>query len=273
MAADLSALARWRRDLEAWAIPDEILRAAPESPWSFPTEPFRRRAEAPVADTPSFARALEALPQRGTVLDVGAGAGAASLPLAPPAASIVAIDTSGEMLAAFRELAEGRGVAARTMEGAWPDVAPRAPRADVVVCHHVLYNAADLATFAGALSEHARRRVVVEVTDRHPLAWTGPLWQQFHGLDRPGGPTGDDAVAALADAGIRARREDFATPDHVAGFERRDDVVAFVRRRLCLRPERDPDVAEAIAPYLVEQDGRWGVRPPDRRLVTLWWEP
>lgn len=273
MAGGLTALARWRGQLEGWAIPEEILRAAPESPWSFPAEPFRRRAEAPPGDTPSLRRAREVVSQGATVLDVGAGAGAASLPLAPPAALIVAVDSSPDMLAAFRDLAERRGVEARTIQGPWPDVAAEAPEADVVVCHHVLYNAPDLAAFAGALTGHARRRVVVEITDRHPLAWAGPLWRRFHGLERPSGPTADDAMAALAEAGIEAHREDFDAPDRLAGFERREDVIAFVRRRLCVTAELDPEVTEAIAPHLVQRDGVWAVRPPDRRLVTLWWEP
>ena len=72
-----TALERWRRALEARAIPDTILAAAPESPWGFPAEAFRRRAEAAsdAAPTPTTSCALEALPDGGTVLDVGVGGG------------------------------------------------------------------------------------------------------------------------------------------------------------------------------------------------------
>ena len=41
---EAGALARWREQLEAWAIPTEILAAAPESPWAFPVGLFRSRA-------------------------------------------------------------------------------------------------------------------------------------------------------------------------------------------------------------------------------------
>src|SRR5262249_36359587 len=70
----------------AWAIPDEILARAPESPWGFPVDPFRARAERSAdgaAASVSARRALEALPEGGSVLDVGSGAGAASLALVP----------------------------------------------------------------------------------------------------------------------------------------------------------------------------------------------
>src|SRR5919198_3045819 len=104
------AARQWREDLDSWAIPPEILAAAPESPWGFPPGLFTRATEdalkkQPAAPTPSLRRALEALPERGSVLDVGAGGGAASLPLCPPAAAVTAVDQSTQMLAAFADLA------------------------------------------------------------------------------------------------------------------------------------------------------------------------
>src|SRR5215510_4346551 len=117
------AAERWREALERWAIPENILAAAPESPWTFPVELFASRADSAVASpSPSAQRALEALPDGGSVLDVGSGAGAASLPLATMASRIVAVDTSDAMLEAFAERARGAGVAAETILGRWPDV-------------------------------------------------------------------------------------------------------------------------------------------------------
>src|ERR671927_27146 len=74
------------------------------------------------------------------------------------------------------------------VRGNWPDVAEQTDDADVVVCHHVFYNVPDLVPFAQALTRHARRRVVVELTDQHPLVATRDLWLHFHGIDRPSGP-------------------------------------------------------------------------------------
>jgi SAM-dependent methyltransferase len=269
------ATVRWRRALEAWAIPEHILRAAPESPWTFPVELFAQRAEAAVRRAPSrsTARATEALPERGTVLDVGVGGGAASLPMAARASLIVGVDSSEEMLRTFADAASRAGVDARTVPGRWPDVAPDVDMADVVVCHHVLYNVADIEPFVRALSEHARRRVVVEMTERHPLAWMNDLWLRFHGLRRPEGPTAADARRALEDLGIRARREDHRAPGSGAGFARREDAVAFIRRRLCLPAERDPEVAEALGDRLAEHDGVWTSSAASQPLVTLLWDP
>ena len=57
-----------------------------------------------------------------------------------------------------------------------------------------LYGVADLAAFVLALDAHAHRRVILELTQRHPLAAMAPLWRYFWDLERPEGPTAADAV-------------------------------------------------------------------------------
>ncbi|MEK6619870.1 MAG: hypothetical protein AABZ26_02725, partial [Chloroflexota bacterium] len=80
-----SALRRWSDDLAAWRIPDEILARAPEPPWAHPVAVFARRADARLERTigACHRRSIEALPEAGSVLDVGSGAGAVSLPAVP----------------------------------------------------------------------------------------------------------------------------------------------------------------------------------------------
>jgi SAM-dependent methyltransferase len=231
---------------------------------------FARRAETAASQlTLSNRRALEALPEAGTVLDVGCGGGAAALPLASRASWLIGVDTSGEMLESFVRNARGAGVDAAVVEGAWPDVAGRTPEADVVVCHHVVYNASDLAGFALRLTDHARALVVVEMTQHHPTSDLNPLWLRFHGLVRPSLPTSDDAEAVLRELGLRPEREDWSAP-RPGGYESVQEMVAHVRRLVCLPADRDPEIQEAITPRIVERDGRFGF--VDRPVTTLWWE-
>jgi SAM-dependent methyltransferase len=265
-----AAAERWSQDLASWAIPEEILRAAPESPWHFPVELFVSRAEA-AAGPPTFSNrvALAALPDSGIVLDVGCGAGGASLPLAARAARLVGVDSSHEMLDAFRRQAERAAVEAATVLGPWPDVSDQAPQADVVLCHHVFYNVPGLPEFAARLTDHARRKVVAEMTTVHPQSRLNPLWLQFHGVERPTRPTAMDAVAVLREAGLDVNWEQWTAP-RGGGFRRREDIVGWVRLSLCLSPDRDPEVEEAIRGWIEERDGQYGF--PDRPVVTMWWE-
>src|SRR5215472_9281306 len=117
-------LSTWSAALAAWAIPDQVLAAAPESPWLLPRDLFARRADAQV-ERPSGAalqRAAEALPVGGTVLDVGAGVGAASLPLTA-AGTLTAVDEDPGMLAELASRAARQGLETTTLVGRWPDVA------------------------------------------------------------------------------------------------------------------------------------------------------
>jgi precorrin-6B methylase 2 len=270
----------WAAALASWAIPQPILDAAPESPYGFPRELFVRRGERATDDsvrtrpTPTTVAALEALAQGGTVLDVGVGGGGTSFPLAERCTGLVAVDAQADMLEEIAVRAAERGLAVTTVLGRWPDVAPETPRADVAVCGHVAYNAPDLAGFLTALTTHARRRVVLELTERHPLSWMNDLWLRFHEITRPDGPTADDAEALCRALGFAVHRRDrIDTEDEAgSGFERREDAVALVRRRLCLKADRDEEIAEALGPRLREHAGLWGSGPRTQAVATLWWD-
>ena len=265
-AVPRGAARRWSARLAAWSIPRDILVSAPRSPWHFPPDLFRAHpGRAP--DTPSTGLARAALPPAGgTVLDVGCGGGRAGLALAPPASLVTGLDRDAGMLAGFAAEAAGRGVGCETVRGEWPAVAPDVEPADVVVCHHVVYNVSELAAFALALHGRARRRVVVELRKEHPLVPLAPLWRQFWNLDRPAGPTADDAVAVLREAGLPARQVCWQEPpeaSRLAGMPF-DRQVEITRIRLCLPAERDGEVAAAL---------RAQGPPAPREVVTVWWDP
>ena len=186
----------------AWAIDPEILAAAPESPYGFPPEVFAAGQYASPSPLAELARA--ALGPGGLVLDVGAGAGAASLEIVPAGGHLHAVDSQPSMLRALEAAARDRGVSLTTYDGMWPDLADQVPVCDVAVCAHVVYNVPDLVPFATALTRQARDLVVVELTGTHPLTRLGPMWEAVHHQPRPDGPTAELAVAVLREAGPRA---------------------------------------------------------------------
>ena len=259
-----TAAARWAGALAEWAIPQEIQDAAPEgsawrfSPAVFAWTPERAATEGPVV-TISRRRALEALSDGGAVPDVGAGGGRASLPLAPPANLVTAVDSSEELLQAFVDAATREGVPHRTILGRWPAVSSQVEPHDVVVCHNVVYNVADLPPFIRALSEHARRRVVVELTVNHPASNLNAAWRGLHGIDRPRRPTAQDAIAVLQEMGLDINWEE--SERQVASRDRAE-IVANARQRLCVGADRDPEIDRLLGPDLER---------PLRRIVTVWW--
>jgi len=249
--------------LEGWAIPDDLIGQAPESPYFFDPAVFIGAADVAISraeDTPSDRAAREALSEGGTVLDVGVGAGAASLRLRP--AHITGVDPSATLLEAFAARATALGIAHTEVVGTWPDAAAQVMAADVVVCHHVVYNVTNLASFLSALAAHAHRRVVVELTAMHPMSWLAPYWMALHRLTQPQTPTWEDAAAVVSALGFEVHQQRSRRDVQMIG-ERGDEQEARIARRLCLGPERLPELRRLLA----------ATPPPStREIVTLWWD-
>ncbi|HEX4063262.1 MAG TPA: methyltransferase domain-containing protein [Streptosporangiaceae bacterium] len=268
-------LDQWRSDLAGWAIPEHISAAVSESPWVLPRQVFARRADrlSGAPSGPSYDRAWAALDPPGSVIDVGAGAGAACLPLLPRATALTAVDSDAGMLELLAQRARAQGVSARGVLGIWPDVAAQVPVADVVTCHHVLYNVADLEPFVAELTAHARRLVVAELTARHPLVTLNDLWLKFHGLRRPDSPTASDLMRILAGMGLRPESETWTRPG-ARDYANFDELTEVTRRRLCLPPERAAEVAKALGAHRIGPDGEpvpAELASAGREVVTVWW--
>jgi SAM-dependent methyltransferase len=264
-------LDRWRDELAAWAIPEDILAGTEQTPWVLPRQVFARRADrlAAAPEGPSFGRAWAALDPPGSVLDVGSGAGAACIPLLPRTTALTAVDADQEMLDLLARRADSLAGRVRLVRGRWPDVAPEAAPADLVTCFNVTYNVPDILPFLAALTASARRLVVLEMTAQHPLVSLNPLWLRFHGLRRPDGPTADDLLAILAAMGTPAGHRRWDRPGG-ADFASFDDLVDVTRRRLCLPPDRAKEVAEALEEQ-AEHDRLTDLGTTHREVVTIWW--
>ena len=134
--------------------------------------------------------------------------------------------------------------------------------AEVVVCANVIYNVPDIEPFVGALHRQAHRRVVIELTERHPLTLLGPLWRHFHGQDRPPGPTFGLFCDVLDRLGIEHRTALSERPSQF-GLSDPEAYAAWTRRRLCLPVDRQPEVRALLASQ---------PPPPTRQVVTVWWD-
>lgn len=247
----------WAAQLAAWTIDAEILAGAPESPYGFPPGLFGTQGGAE-----STHRAISsALPDGGSLLDIGCGGGAASIPVAA-AGSLLAVDSSAQMLRSYIEAAAGRVVPVETWCGTWPVIAADVPAADVAVAANVVYNVADIGDFLHAMSDHARRRVVVELTDTHPWTSMAALWRRFHGQERPDGPTVADFLEVVTELGFDAHIETFQRASAWSNAEP-EVVLSFNRRRLCLPVDREADVAEAM---------RELAPAPAMSASVVWWD-
>jgi SAM-dependent methyltransferase len=247
----------WANALAQWAIPPDILSTAQTSPWIHPPVLFQIPDE--ITSTISHIRASEALPTGGSVLDVGCGGGIATF--ATPSSHVIGVDHQIEMLQMFAENAKKHNMSCDVYEGFWPEIAAQVPAADVVVSHHVVYNVADIGPFLQELNSHAKSRVVIEMPAQHPLTNMSGAWQHFWNLERPTQPTSEDLMHVLKEIGIGAHLENWTGPLRDRVDLERDSE--FMRIRLCLPPERAPEVRQ----YLIDHP-----LPKQREIATIWWD-
>ncbi len=254
-----SAIEKWRTDLASWAIPEEILAQAEVPPWIHPVQLFALPEK--IWDSPSHQLAREAMPQGGTVLDIGCGGGIAAFAISPPAQKVIGVDHQREMLDMFEANAHKRNLKVETFEGFWPAIADQVPNADVVTVHHVVYNVSEIKPFIEALISHAKRRVVLELPLVHPMTPRSNGWKYFWNLDRPTSPTADDLLKVLHEMGIEANIEKFSAP--ILIDETEDERIEYTRIRLCLPESRREEVVEFLKsePAVIS-----------RELAVVWWD-
>jgi len=249
----------WATELAKWAIPAEILIQAETSPWIHPPSLFQIPEE--ITFTPSHEVAFAALPESGTVLDIGCGGGVAAFALIQKSPKVIGVDHQEEMLEMFTANAAHRNLESETHLGFWPVVANEVKSADVVTVYNVLYNVSDVLPFIQALNQHARKRVVIEIPANHPLANLSGAWKHFWNLERPTEPTPELLIAILADLGITAHIRYWSSEVRKeVDFEQQ---VEFTRIRLCLPASK----AQEIRNYL-------NSNPPSgtKEVATIWWD-
>ena len=85
------------------------------------------------------------------------------------AGRVIGVDHQSEMLEMFSSNAEARRLESSVHEGFWPAIANGVVSADVITAHHVVYNVPEIVPFLAAMNSHARKRVVIEMPQHHPL--------------------------------------------------------------------------------------------------------
>lgn len=257
-----AAVEQWTEELLGWALPEEILEAAPANPYAFPADVIRTATRDP-RQTPTGAAITDVLAPGATILDVGCGAGRISAPFTDTY-RVIGVEPRPNLA----EVAAERGV--EVLQGRWPDIAQQAGDAPVVLCTHVLYDVPDPAPFLTALHSAATRRVVLEVTRRHPWHRTTRFFKHFHDLDRPSGPTSELLSQVVSEVvGVTPQTREWMRPGPT--YDDLGAVVAHYRQMLCLTADHDPEIERLLTEETTTTpDGR--VALPGAPLATLWWD-
>jgi len=206
-----------------------------------------------------------------TVLDVGAGTGRWSVPLAKKAGSVTAVDPSEAMLECLEENARSAGVDnIRVINSPWEDVDPTAlGRFDVVIASHSLTmrNIRDaLAKMDGCSSG----RVYI-FTFASRKNWFHEIWPRLHGEQHRGGPRYLIFLGILQSMGIHPNME--ITPFTMdKEFHSFDEAFTYSRRFVGLSDDDGKaEVLRGLVEELQDERGRYRVFDRGHR-AAIWWQ-
>ncbi|MDP9418968.1 MAG: class I SAM-dependent methyltransferase [Actinomycetota bacterium] len=271
-----TAARRWRRLVRARLAETKALSGSADvgaAFWDPRARRFARRTAGTAEGDPLLARVRGVAGFDTDVLDVGCGPGRFALALAPGVARVVGVDPSPVMLTLLRRQARRQGLGnVTTMTGRWQDV--EIGPFDVGLCSYVLPLIEDARTFLAKLDAACRDHAFVYLSAMSTDAVFDPFWRHFHGAARNPGPTYLDAVAVLAELGIRADVEVVELP-----LRTRFTTVAAAardyRENLLLPdiPEVRKELRALLSTWLVTSDG--SLRPPLQTTpaAILHWQP
>jgi 2-polyprenyl-3-methyl-5-hydroxy-6-metoxy-1,4-benzoquinol methylase len=263
--------AYWKARVEAREATRAATPAESGCRWDGRAERFAFLARS-LDDGDSFVAALRSSLRSGdSVLDVGAGAGRYSMPIARAVRRVTAVEPSPRMRAELARAAAERGLGNLTIvPGRWEDaeVEPH----DVAFAANVLYFVADAVRFIEKLERSARRACFIlhRVEERAtPLL---PLWERIWGRPRPPEPGALDLLNLVYSLGICADFQ-LAAPTPPARYDNFDEALAEARRLLELPADdrtRDVVIRPYLSDLLLQGDG-YVEYPAGPRMAILSW--
>jgi SAM-dependent methyltransferase len=215
----------------------------------------------------------ELLAPTGSLLDVGAGTGRLSLPVAAAGHRVTAVEPSAAMATELEQAAAEAGVAITTVNGRWPGAAATVGGHDVVLSANVVYDVGPIGPFLEALAARAQRAVVLELTQRHPWDGLRGYFRELHEVSLPEGPTVADLLDVIDEIfAMEPQRRDWPSSPALP-FETRDALLDMYATRLCVRDERRSELEDVIGPDIDRTpDGSYVLRTVTAGMSTLWWD-
>lgn len=221
-------------------------------------------------DDPLMHFVLNLLEPDDTVLDIGAGIGRWSIPMAMACKKVTALDAHPRMLEILLENAAAENAAnIETVLGDWPaaDVSPR----HHVLSTHSVYISPDIGGFVRKMEECALKKCFLVMRVPQHDGIIGALSRRIHGTfhDSPNFIVGYNALLQM---GIRGHvvMEERSRPWHNKTLE---EALSRAKRHLHLDTDtHDNLIMDMIKERLVLRDGQYWW-PDGMRSALVWWRP
>jgi SAM-dependent methyltransferase len=232
----------------------------------FKADPLRR--DEPVLDV------LRAFVEPGeTWLDIGAGGGRYTLPIALLARRVCAVEPSAGMRSALAEAAREHNIEnIEVLDERWPGESS-APVAEVAFICQVGYDIAEFGGFLDMMDAHATRLSVAVMFSEAPISDWAPLWRAVHGETRSLLPAAGEMLTLLFARGKTPEVRFLDLPPRT--YADVESLHAAARRPLWVLPgsEQDVRLLAAVRELAVKVEGGYALGRKPRHLGVITWEP
>lgn len=206
-----------------------------------------------------------------TVIDIGAGTGRYTLPVARWAREVIAVEPSPVMSGYLRENLARRGIDNVMLVARRWEVAEVAV-ADFAVCSHVLYDVLEIDAFLRKMDELARHGCfIVHHREQFDLI-ARRLWPLVHGEERAPMPMFDLLLEVLNEIGVSRIQEGRMPSPFRVCFDSSEEVIEYGLETLMLEDslENRAWLSEKVV-SLVEQAGGYYYMPSQQPSGVVWW--
>jgi len=214
---------------------------------------------------------LKEIDSCATVLDIGAGNGRWTIPMAKIAQGVTAVEPSDAMQKVLRENLKADGLNnVRTIQSTWEEavVEPH----DFVVCAHAMYSIVDFSSFIRKMEQSAKKGCYLAIRFPPADGIIGELSHSIHGRYHDS-PNAIIAYNALYSLGIYAN---LLVENNIYRWVNTTfkDAFARAKRHLHLESSTNYDklIKDTLYRRLIPSDDSL-VWPDGMRSALLWWHP
>lgn len=239
-------------------------------------ENLREAGRRDMTRTPVFEAVIAGLGPERTVVDIGAGPGRYSLPLARAACRVWAVEPGETMRRYLQEDSGALPVEAveriTVIAGTWPDARAQVPVVEVALASLVIQFCPDAGGFLQAMEAVASRRCVlaIRVGQMDPLA--AALWPRFHPERHgPRQPVLADLLQVMEEMGIRPEVRTHEAVRAYGRYASREEAASRLAAMLHLESATDLARLNAeLTSLLVPAEGGWRSAEPVLEAVVSW---
>jgi SAM-dependent methyltransferase len=266
------ALSHWARLVRQNREQAERFREAPERPDFYAPIASVFKSDPRKTGDPVLNILMEMSKPEDTWLDIGAGGGRYTLPLALRVREVTAVEPSSAMREVLsRGIADNNIKNIRILADRWP--MKESPQADVALISHVGYDIEDIGGFLEAMETSSRHRCVAVFRDGSPAAPANLFWPLVHGEERVPLPSlREFLVLQIARGHLCEVR---LTTQDSPGYASTEVHIAFLRQQLFIQPggAKDRLLTKLVQEQVKEKDGSLQITGKPGIIGVVSWTP